>query len=186
LIYIRREVIFVPELADSVHPFFSQWSLNMKKHLFAIFTYSATFFISFFLVSFLTERPQTKATSCFPNRTVIRSVTTLETEQKSEIRNLLKRDQEFGLDYFVTNEQAKDTENLVKNMQSLDNPKLPVEVRKAYKDHIEAWSIYAKHLRKSENHDGSDRDCKIHNRGINETYNTLLLAAENYGVDFPY
>jgi hypothetical protein len=158
----------------------------MKKHLFAIFTYFVTFFISFFLVSFLTEKPQLKQTACFPSRTAARSVTTLETKQQSEIKYLLKRDQEFGFDYFVTNEQAKDAENLVKNMQSLDNPNLPVEIRKAYKTHTGAWDNYAKHLRYSKDHNSSDKECKNLNRSINETYNTLLLAAEDYGVDFPY
>lgn len=158
----------------------------MKKHFFAIFTYFTTFFVSFFLVSLLTERPQTNATACFPNRTVMRSVANIETKQQSEIRNLLMRDREFGLEYFVTDERANNAEELVKNMRTLNNPKLPLTVRKAYKTHTDAWDNYAQHLKRSKNHVSSDKECVVLNRDINETYDTLLLAAKNYGVDFPY
>lgn len=158
----------------------------MKKHLFAIFTYFATFFLSFFLVSFLSEKPQSKTTNCFPNKTATRSITTIKTDRQTEIRNLLKDDRKYGLEYFVTDERASDAEKLVRNMRSLDNPNLPADVRKAYKAHTEAWEIYAKHLKKYGRHEGSDNDCINLNRDINVTYDTLLLAAENYGVDFPY
>ncbi len=157
----------------------------MKKHLFAISTYFATFFISFFLVSLLTERPQTKATSCFPSRNVMRPAeTTSETEQQTEITYLLKRDQKFGFEYFATEQRASDAKILVENMRSLDNSDLPLPIRKAYKTHTQAWNAYADHLRGS-SHKKSDRDCINLNRDISETYNTLLLTAENYGVDFP-
>ncbi len=156
----------------------------MKKHLFAIFTYFVTFFLSFFLVSFLSEKPQSKTTNCFPGKTVMRPAA-FETDRQTEIRNLLINDREFGLDYFATDERAEDAEKLVKNMKSLDNPNLPAEVRKAYQAHTEAWDIYSKHLRKSGEPHHSDKDCRIYNRSINETYNTLLLSAKSYGVDFP-
>lgn len=159
----------------------------MKKHIFAIFTYFVTFFLSFFLVSFLTEKPQTKATYCLLNRNVASTTkTTFETEQQSEIRKLLTQDEQFGFEYFATNENAENAENLVENMRSLDNSKLPLTVRKAYKTHIQAWENFALHLKRSKNHRDSDKECIGLNRDINETYNTLLLAAENYGVDFPH
>lgn len=158
----------------------------MKKHLFAIFTYFVTFFLSFFLVSLLSEKPQTKATHCFPGKNVMRPAQIFETEQQSQIKNLLTRDRNFGLEYFAGTENAKETENLVKRMKTLDDPNLPQTVRKAYKAHTEAWEIYAKHLKKYGKHDDSDKDCINLNRDINVTYDTLLLAAENYGVDFPY
>lgn len=156
----------------------------MKKHLFAIFTYFATFFISFFLVSLLTERPQTKATSCFPSRNAVKVFTTSEKTEQDLIRTLLMEDYVSGTKYFAGNETASETEELVGQMRSLDNPKLPLTVRKAYKSHTEAWDNYAKHLKRSKNHESSDKECIALNRDINETYNTLLLAAENYGVDF--
>ncbi|MGI9055553.1 MAG: hypothetical protein ACR2F2_07095 [Pyrinomonadaceae bacterium] len=154
----------------------------MNKHLFAIFTYFATFFLSFFLVSFLTEKPKLKATSCFPSRNVVNK--TFQTEQEIQIRTLLTLDQKFGEEYFDGMENATETENLVKRMRDLDNSNLPVPFRKAFQTHTEAWNDYAKHLRKSRNHDASDKECKILNRQINETYNTVLLSAKNFEVDF--
>ena len=158
----------------------------MKKHIFAIFTYFATFFISFFLVSLLTERPQTKATSCFPSRNAAKVFTNSEiTEQDQEkTLSLLRNDYIYGAKYFRGSESAEETGKLVERMRSLDNSDLPLPVRKAYQSHTEAWSIYANHLRNAENHERSDRECKIFNRNINETYNTLLLAAKNYDVEF--
>lgn len=158
----------------------------MKKHIFAIFTYFATFFLSFFLVSFLTGKPQTKATYCFSGRSVSNPAkTTFETEQQTGIRNLLTRDQKFGLEYYAAEETAESAENLVANMKNLlDSSQLPVTVRKSYIAHIGAWENYAKHLKRSKNHDFADKDCIALNRDISETYNTLLLAAENYGVEF--
>lgn len=156
----------------------------MKKHLFAIFTYFVTFFISFFIVSLLTERPQTKA--CFPTKNAMRPAHSFETEQQTKIRNLLTRDQKYGMEYFAGPESAEETENLVRRMKSLDDPNLPRTVRKAYKTHTEAWNNYAIHLKKHGKYVDSDKDCINLNRDINETYNTLLLAAEDYGVDFPH
>jgi hypothetical protein len=158
----------------------------MKKHLFAIFTYFVTFFISFFIVSLLTEKPQIKATSCFPTKNTMRPTYSFETEQETRIRNLLTRDQEFGMDYFAGAQKAEDTKILVGNMRSLNTSDLPAPVQKAYQAHIEAWNAFAFHLKKSGSHNSSDRDCKVLNRGINETYNTLLLAANDHGVDFPH
>ncbi|CAN5675345.1 hypothetical protein BH20ACI4_BH20ACI4_19440 [soil metagenome] len=154
----------------------------MKKHLFAIFTYFATFFISFFIVSLLTEKPQTKATSCFPTKSVMRLTHSFETEQQITIRNLLLLDREFGMDYFAGAEKAEDTKFLVGNMQSLYTSDLPAPVQEAYQAHIKAWDNYAKHL--SKNHDSTDVECKILNRKINETYGALLYTAKNYDVDF--
>lgn len=156
----------------------------MNKHLFAIFTYFATFFFSFLLVSLLTERPAMKATSCFPARNVMRPAHSYETAEQKQIKRLLALDRTYGLEYFAGPEQAADTELLVEKMRSLDSAGLPLPVRKAYRAHTDAWSDYARHIKNSSNHDYADRDCIALNRGINETYNTLLLAAKNYGVDF--
>lgn len=158
----------------------------MKKHLFAIFIYFATFFISFFIVSLLSEKPQLKATSCFPTKKVMRPAHNFETEQQTQIRNLLTRDQEFGMEYFAGAQNAENTEKLAYKMQTLQWTSLPLPVLKAYKTHTSAWNNYAIHLKKHGKHDDSDKDCINLNRDINETYNTLLLAAENYGVDFPH
>ncbi len=158
----------------------------MNKHLFAIFTYFATFSVSVLLVGFLTPVKPYVATSCFPGKTVTKSFDrNPETVEQTEIRNLLEKDQSFGLTYFAGKETANNAEKLVEQMNGLlDNSKLPTPLLKAYKAHTEAWNNYAKHLGNSGNHDFSDRECRILNREINETYNTVLIAAENYGVDF--
>ncbi len=158
----------------------------MKKHIFGIFTYFATFFLSFLLVASLTEKPQVKATSCFPHRSFTNSRDVkLKTGQETEIRNLLTLDRDFGFSYFAGDQTADDTDKLVENMQSLlDNENLPIPFVKAYAAHTEAWNNYAKHLGKSKNHRDSDAECKILNRRINETYDTLLLTAQSFDVDF--
>lgn len=158
----------------------------MNKHLFAIFTYFTTFFVSVLLVGFVTPVKPYVATSCFnTSKTVIHPVNPrVETAGQSQIRNLLTFDQKFGFAYFAGVENANETENLVERMRSLDDSNLPIPFRKAYQAHTEAWDNYAKHLRNSGNHDDSDRECRILNRQISETYNTVLISAKNYGVDF--
>lgn len=159
----------------------------MNKHLFAIFTYFTAFFSSVFLVGLLTPTNSYVATSCFPTRMATTSVSPrAETSQQRQIRKLLDADQYFGMQYYAGNESDVDTANLVEKMESLsDISDLPIPVSKAYKAHTEAWDNYAKHLKNTKDHDESDRDCKFLSRQIDETYNILLIAAKNYGVDFP-
>lgn len=158
----------------------------MKKHIFAIFTYFATFFLSFFLVGLLTEKPALKATSCFPVRNfAVTEKSVLETGQQTQIRNLLTFDHKYGKEFFAGSVTGDRAAHLVEQMKGLlDNSDLPMPVRKSYSGHILAWDNYARHLGSVKDHKNSDKDCIVLNREISETYNTVLLSAKSYGVDF--
>lgn len=160
----------------------------MKKHLLAIFTYFVTFFISVFLVGLLVSKTAPLAVSapCVKEKKAAKSFNPVsENADQINIRTVLESDKKFGSEYFAGSQNAEDTKNLVYKMQTLNRTNLPLPFRKAYKAHIAAWNNYARHLeRSSGNHDFSDRDCRILNREINETYNTVLLSAKSHGVDF--
>lgn len=155
----------------------------MNKHIFGIFTYFITFFVSFAIVSFVTEKPTLKATDCFLTRNITRATdTNFEAEQQSRIKNFLYLDQRLGDRYFSGD---TDTEKFIEQINSLDTSELPVPIQKTYKAHTEAWNNYARHLSNTKNHNDSDRECRVLNRRINQTYDRLLLAAKKYGVEFP-
>ncbi|MEO6590185.1 MAG: hypothetical protein ABIP06_12880 [Pyrinomonadaceae bacterium] len=155
----------------------------MKKHIFAISAYVVTFCLSVLLVGLLTgsSKPVVSA-PLFDNKATF--IPKFETTEQSSIRTLLTLDQQYGFEYFDGVENACRAENLVIKMRSLENQNMPLPVRKAYKVHIEAWNNYARHLKNAPDHDSGDRDCRVLNREISETYNTVLLSAKSYGVDF--
>lgn len=155
----------------------------MKKHIFAISTYIVTFCLSVLLVGLLTDRSQPVVFAPVTESETI-FIPKFETTEQSQIRTLLMLDQKYGFEFFGGVENASEAEKLVNKMRSLENPNLPMPVRKAYKAHIEAWNNYALHLKKSSEHEFADRDCRVLNRDISETYNTVLLAAKSYGVEF--
>ena len=157
----------------------------MKKHLFAIFVYSATFLTSVFLVGLLTPEKIFTPTSCFSSHSRhSNKLPIVETGQQAEIRNLLRLDQKYGNRYFSGAEKAADTDRLVSRMRSLDTSSVPAAVREAYENHTEAWNDYAEHLNSSKDHTGSERECVRLNGRINATYDEVLNSARKYGVYF--
>lgn len=164
---------------------FASWSFIMNKHLFGIFTYFATFFISFALVALfgVKEKPVVET---YTISTIAPLSRNYETVDQREIRKLLDNDRSFGLEYYARAEQPESATELVEKMRELNkNSQLPPQIRKAYANHLEAWNNQAKHVNSQAHLSDSDRLCPELDAEITKTYDELLDTAEDFGVVFP-
>lgn len=162
----------------------------MKKFALATLVFFITFSFSFLFVNFLTKKVYEQTIGLQIREAAQSKKLTFETEQQTRIKNFLEKDQSFvsaRSNYSGIEGRRKFFSEVVIDMKNLaKDSDLPLEIRVAYQDNIDAWSDYSRHLENSENHSfaDDDKECKRINERLNITFKKLLDTAKQFDVNF--
>ena len=168
-----------------------------QKHIFGIIAFIATFTISALLFSSESPQPETVSRRVSVSRQD--NCPLRQNQTQKNIRRFLTADQTNGQEFYADAAQiegdseiidtAPATAKLVRKMQRQSCSGLPADFCAAWKLHLEAWQNQSDLQNKaSAAMDESDETLDKYTDGndaINNTYEDLLEAASDYGVDFP-
>ena len=168
------------------------------RHFAAVLSFLTAFGLSVLLVGLPVYKARSSQVPCKEKQPVaVKS----ETEQQARIREFLEADRQTGRELSADLQRFRNnmdgyrpeklaTLNLVEKMRKVNCDGLPKDFCNAWYGHLIAWESMADLLDKDFNREKFasfelERHAQL-NRRINDTYNAMLAAARNHGVDFKY
>ena len=168
------------------------------KYIAAIFIYFVTFTLSVLIVGIPVSQSRSYKKPCVNNRTPV----VTETELQTRLRKFLEADHQTGIElandktrlsasHSWLNAEKIATFNLVEKMRKVEcGAGMPKGFCLAWDEHADAWQSKAKFLDKGFKGgtlDGTDsEEYRKLNERISQTYQAMIAAARQEGVDFRF